>query len=37
MTRTATIARSTAETKIELSLNLDGEGKAEIQTGVGFF
>ena len=37
MTRTASITRNTAETQIELSLNLDGSGKSEISTGVGFF
>jgi imidazoleglycerol-phosphate dehydratase len=31
------IQRQTAETKIRLSLNLDGSGIATIQTGVGFF
>jgi imidazoleglycerol-phosphate dehydratase len=36
-TRTATISRKTAETDIQLTLNLDGSGAAEIQTGVGFF
>ena len=35
--RTATIRRQTAETKIELSLDLDGTGAAQISTGVGFF
>ena len=35
--RTATIERSTRETQISLSLNLDGCGKAEVSTGVGFF
>src|SRR5690606_20966857 len=35
--RTASIRRSTAETQIELDLNLDGSGQAEIATGVGFF
>ncbi|MEZ6044452.1 MAG: imidazoleglycerol-phosphate dehydratase HisB [Planctomycetaceae bacterium] len=35
--RTATIKRATAETRIELSLNLDGTGVADINTGVGFF
>ncbi len=35
--RTASCKRDTRETKIELSLNLDGEGKANINTGVGFF
>ena len=34
--RQATIKRSTKETQIQLSLNLDGTGKAEIDTGVGF-
>jgi len=37
MPRTATIRRETAETKIELTLNLDGSGKADVVTGVGFF
>ena len=35
--RTSKIDRNTAETKIKLSLNLDGEGKTSIQTGIGFF
>lgn len=34
--RTAKIDRQTAETNIALSLNLDGSGKSEIQTGCGF-
>ena len=34
--RTAEISRNTAETKICLTLNLDGSGKSEIATGVGF-
>ena len=34
--RTATINRKTAETDISLTLNIDGEGKADIQTGCGF-
>ena len=34
--RTAEIIRTTAETDIRLSLNLDGSGKCEIQTGCGF-
>lgn len=37
MTRISTINRQTGETQIELTLNLDGEGKSEICTGVGFF
>ena len=35
--RQATIRRDTAETKINLSVNLDGTGIAEISTGVAFF
>lgn len=35
--RTSSISRDTAETKIRLSLDLDGEGKTTIQTGIGFF
>ncbi len=35
--RTATIQRDTSETKIKLSINLDGTGKATTETGVGFF
>src|SRR5215471_17699691 len=37
MPRTASLQRKTAETEIDLSLDLDGSGKGEIQTGVGFF
>ncbi|MBI5759038.1 MAG: imidazoleglycerol-phosphate dehydratase HisB [Planctomycetales bacterium] len=37
MPRTASISRQTAETSIELTLNLDGTGQAHIETGVGFF
>ena len=37
MTRTAKISRQTAETQIELSINLDGSGQNSIETGVGFF
>ena len=34
--RTAEITRNTAETNISLKLNLDGTGKTEVGTGVGF-
>ena len=34
--RYAEIARNTAETKIALTLDLDGTGKSQISTGVGF-
>ena len=37
MARTAQISRKTAETQIELEVNLDGSGQADIQTGVRFF
>lgn len=36
MNRTADIHRTTGETDIHLQLDLDGEGRAEIDTGVGF-
>ncbi len=36
MHRTATVQRKTAETDIEVSLNLDGTGKANFATGVPF-
>jgi imidazoleglycerol-phosphate dehydratase len=35
--RTAKLSRQTKETKVELSLNLDGKGVASVHTGVGFF
>ena len=35
--RTATIERNTKETKIRVNLALDGTGKGEIDTGIGFF
>jgi imidazoleglycerol-phosphate dehydratase len=34
--RNATIKRETKETKIEISLNLDGSGEHDIATGLGF-
>ena len=35
--RTASVERNTNETKIKIKLNLDGTGKSNIQTGLGFF
>ncbi|MCA2008771.1 imidazoleglycerol-phosphate dehydratase HisB [Tritonibacter mobilis] len=35
--RTAQVSRSTAETEISVSVNLDGSGTYDNQTGVGFF
>jgi imidazoleglycerol-phosphate dehydratase len=37
MPRTATLRRETAETKIDLALDLDGTGQFDLATGVGFF
>lgn len=37
MERVASIQRDTNETQIALTLNLDGSGQADIDTGVGFF
>ena len=37
MSRTAEISRKTAETQINLFINLDGAGQHQISTGVGFF
>src|SRR3954470_23530940 len=37
MARKAKIDRKTAETNIRLELDLDGAGKADVSTGVGFF
>jgi imidazoleglycerol-phosphate dehydratase len=37
MPRTAHIRRETAETVIDLELNLDGTGQSRVSTGVGFF
>ena len=35
--RTATVKRETGETQIELTLNLDGTGKCEVENPIGFF
>jgi len=35
--RVASISRQTAETQIELKLNIDGGGKSRIETGIPFF
>ena len=35
--RRASIKRNTAETQIQLSINLDGPDTAQLQTGIGFF
>ena len=37
MSRMATINRKTKETDIAIELNLDGTGKAQMDTGIGFF
>ena len=37
MSREAKVERNTKETKIQVYLNLDGNGAAELHTGIGFF
>ncbi len=35
--RTATLSRTTSESSVELSLDLDGEGRGDVSTGVRFY
>lgn len=37
MNRVGTYSRKTNETQIEITFNIDGKGKANIDTGIGFF
>jgi imidazoleglycerol-phosphate dehydratase len=37
MTRIGTVERKTAETSVQVRLDLDGSGTAEVATGIGFF
>ena len=37
MARTARVRRETGETRIDLAIDLDGAGRADVATGVGFF
>jgi len=37
MDRKFEVSRKTGETDITLSINIDGSGKSNISTGVGFF
>ncbi|MFM7343386.1 MAG: imidazoleglycerol-phosphate dehydratase HisB [Betaproteobacteria bacterium] len=35
--RTASVSRSTTETRIQVAINLDGSGRSQLATGIGFF
>ena len=37
MQRTSEVTRNTKETQITVAINLDGTGKADLHTGIGFF
>ena len=37
MERKASVSRNTSETKISIAIQLDGTGKADVSTGIGFF
>ncbi len=37
MARKATVERTTGETRVRVSLNVDGTGRADITTGIGFY
>jgi imidazoleglycerol-phosphate dehydratase len=37
MARTAELSRKTRETRIQVRVNLDGTGQAQVKTGIGFF
>ena len=37
MTRSATVERNTAETKVRVELTVDGTGRHDIATGIGFY
>lgn len=36
MARTATVTRNTRETQITLTIDLDGTGRVDLHTGIGF-
>ena len=37
MGRVASVSRKTGETDIKIKLDIDGTGKSDINTGIGFF